>query len=309
MKNIGMREMMKKTTAVLCCAALAFGVAFAPAGVLESHAAAPATIKIPSASGIVTYGNDKVKVDASNLSQGYVMIKYTGTNQKVKIQISKTGSETYTYNVTNRGNYETFPLSAGSGAYTVKVFENTSGTKYSQAWSGSVTAQFESDYLPFLYPNQYVNFSASSATVSKGAELCAGKTKAIDKVTAVYTYVVTNFTYDKQKAASVQSGYLPNVDTILSAKKGICFDYAAVMASMLRSQGVPTKLVVGYAGQAYHAWLNVYSAEEGWINKAIYFDGKTWKLMDPTFASSGKQSDSIMKYIGDGSHYTTKFVY
>ena len=308
MKKNAMKEMMKKALAVTCSLALALGLVFAPTSLMEVSAAAPATIKIPAASGTVTYGNSTVTIDASHTDQGYVMIKYTGSNPKVKIQILKTGSETYTYNVTSKGNYETFPLSAGSGTYTIKVMENTSGTKYSQAFSGTVTAQF-SDSLPFLYPNQYVNFSASSAVISKGAELCAGKTKVIDKVTAVYTYVVTNFTYDKEKAANVKSGYLPNVDTILSAKKGICFDYAAVMASMLRSQGVPTKLVVGYAGQAYHAWLNVYSSEEGWINKAIYFDGKTWKLMDPTFASSGKQSDSIMKYIGDGSHYTSKFVY
>jgi hypothetical protein len=31
--------------------------------------------------------------------------------------------------------------------------------------------------------------------------------------------------------------------------------------------------------------------------------------MDPTFASSGNQSESIMKYIGDGSNYTVKYLY
>ena len=31
--------------------------------------------------------------------------------------------------------------------------------------------------------------------------------------------------------------------------------------------------------------------------------------MDHTFASSGKQSKEIMSYIGDGSHYTAKYIY
>ncbi len=308
MKTNFLKALAKKSAIAVCTVALAFtGVCTWDADVAQ--AAAPETMKLPVASGTVTYGNTKATVDASNANQGYVMIKYLGKVEKVKILISKSGMETYTYTVSSKGNYETFPLSGGSGTYTIKVCENVSGTKYSVAYSGNVTAKLENDYLPFLYPNQHVSFNSKSKVVTKGAELCANKAKTIDKVTSVYSYVVTNFTYDKEKAATVKSGYIPDVDSILAAKKGICFDYASVMAAMLRSQGVPTKLVFGYAGDVYHAWLNVYSSEEGWINKAIYFDGKTWKLMDPTFASSGKQSASIMKYIGDGTHYTAKYVY
>ena len=126
---------------------------------------------------------------------------------------------------------------------------------------------------------------------------------------AVYDFVVGNLTYDKKKATTVQSGYLPVLDTVLAEKKGICFDYASLMTGMLRSQGVPCKLVVGYAGTAYHAWISVWSEDTGWINGAIYFDGVSWKRMDPTFASSSKQSSKIMEYIGDGSNYTVKYLY
>ena len=125
----------------------------------------------------------------------------------------------------------------------------------------------------------------------------------------VYQYVVNNVTYDKAKAKTVQSGYLPVVDETLLTKKGICFDYAALMSAMLRSQNVPVKLIVGHAGEVYHSWINVWSETEGWIEGKIYFDGKEWKLMDPTFASSGKQSDKIMEYIGDGSNYAAKYQY
>jgi transglutaminase/protease-like cytokinesis protein 3 len=125
----------------------------------------------------------------------------------------------------------------------------------------------------------------------------------------VYNFVLSGLTYDKELAANVKSGYLPNVDTVLASGKGICFDYAAVMTSMLRSQDIPTKLVVGYAGEVYHAWLNVYSTETGWVDAVIQFDGKTWKLMDPTFASTGNQSEEVMKYIGDGKNYAAKYVY
>ena len=125
----------------------------------------------------------------------------------------------------------------------------------------------------------------------------------------VYDFVVNNFTYDKQLATTVQSGYLPNIDNTLNTKKGICFDYASLMAAMLRSQGVPVKLVIGYTGTAYHAWLNVWSETEGWVSGYVFFDGTTWKIMDPTFASSSKESESIKKYIGNGANYAAKFLY
>ena len=115
--------------------------------------------------------------------------------------------------------------------------------------------------------------------------------------------------YLKKKAKNVESGYLPNLDSVYKSKKGICFDYAATMTAMLRSQGVPTKLVIGYAGSAYHAWISVYSEKEGWIDNVIYFDGEKWNRMDPTFASSSNSSSSIMKYIGDGSNYKAKYAY
>ena len=96
----------------------------------------------------------------------------------------------------------------------------------------------------------------------------------------------------------------------LRKKKGICFDYAALMTAMLRSQDIPTKLVVGYTGSLYHAWINVFLEGQGWVDNVIYFDGHDdWKLMDPTFASSGKQSKEIMQYIGNGGNYKAKYSY
>lgn len=98
--------------------------------------------------------------------------------------------------------------------------------------------------------------------------------------------------------------------TVLEEKKGICWDYASLMASMLRSQGVPVKVVVGYTSRGeYHAWINVWSEEGGWVEGMIYFDGKVWKLMDPTFASSGKQTKKTMDYISDSSNYKERFYY
>ena len=94
----------------------------------------------------------------------------------------------------------------------------------------------------------------------------------------------------------------------MASGTGICLDYSAVMASMLRSQGIPTRLEVGYAGTAYHAWISTYITDIGWVNGIIEFDGTNWSLMDPTFAANSSES-ALKSFIGNGSNYKTKYVY
>lgn len=267
------------------------------------------TFLTPTPSGITVHKGKNLILEASNVNQGYVMLKYSGKNLKIKVQVTKNLGTTYTYNLNARDAYEVFPLTDGDGVYSIKVFENISGTKYSQLFSKSIQVKLVNQFLPFLYPNQYVNFKPESTTVAKGMEVTKGVTDELKKVELIYNYVVKNFSYDKEKAATVQSGYLPQVDSLLVLKKGICFDYAAVMSTMLRSQNIPTKLVVGYTGDLYHAWINVYTKKTGWVDGMIFFDGTKWQLMDPTFASSSKKSSAVMKYIGTGSNYTSKYTY
>lgn len=263
---------------------------------------------IPEASGRLTEENETAVLDYSNSAQGYVMAQYKAeTEKKLKVQV-KGPTTTYTYNITP-GVWETFPLSDGNGAYQISVFENVEGTKYALNLSASFEAVLENEFAPFLRPNQYVNYAEAELTVLRAAQLTEHQTETLDKVKVIYNYVVETLSYDKELASTVQSGYLPDLDTVLEREKGICFDYAALMTGMLRSQSVPCKLVVGYAGEVYHAWISVYSEKDGWIDNAIYFDGSQWKRMDPTFASSADGSKEILAYIGSGDNYTAKYLY
>ena len=83
------------------------------------------------------------------------------------------------------------------------------------------------------------------------------------------------------------------------------------MASMLRTQGIPTRMEIGYAGTAYHAWISCYLKEVGWVNGIIQFDGKNWSMMDPTFTSTSneKRDKKLKEFIGDGSNYKTIYMY
>lgn len=261
-----------------------------------------------AASGTAVEQNEKAAVDYSNTSDGYVMVNYTAsTDKRLKVQVAGP-STTYTYDI-SAGTWVTFPLSDGNGGYKVTVYENVDGSKYATVLSVSFQVALSSELAPFLRPNQYVDYSGAANTVAKAGELAGSVSGTLEKVEKIYSFVVGHLTYDTQKAATVKSGYLPVLDSVLASGKGICFDYAALMAGMLRSQGIPCKLVVGYAGTAYHAWISVWTEESGWLDDVIYFDGKTWHRMDPTFASANSSNAAIMEYIGNGSNYTAKYQY
>ena len=262
----------------------------------------------PTAPGTSTKANSKAIIDYSNSADGYVMIKYVNkTDKGLKVLITGPSGVQYQYNLRKDAQYEVYPLSDGNGKYTIGVYENVSGNRYASAVSGQIQVKLSDQFAPFLRPNQFVNFNSDSKVVAKAAELVKNAADFKAKVKAIYDFVITNIKYDKELADSVQAGYVPNVDAVMEKGKGICFDYAAVMAAMLRSQGIPTKLVIGYAGSAYHAWIDVYSEEEGWLDSYIFFDGQTWKLMDPTFVSTGGAAGA--KYVGNGSNYSARFLY
>lgn len=314
--------------AVLCCACLCGCKKDSPGGhaeepvrdntqtmipAAEAQAKEPVRdstpdVLVPAADGTTSYGSDTVTIDASHTDQGYVMVRYTGNNQKVKLQIETPKEDTYVYLLSQEQEYETFPLSRGDGGYTLTVLENVEGDMYSIAFSQDIEVTITDEFLPFLYPNQYVFFTAGSDAVSKGEELADGMHSDLEAVESIYHFVTSHITYDTEKATSVAYGYLPDVDETLSTGTGICFDYAAVTAAMLRSQRIPTRLEIGYAGEAYHAWISVYVEEVGWIDNIIEFDGSSWSLMDPTFAA-GTDRRNLKQFIGDGSNYVVKYYY
>lgn len=264
-------------------------------------------ILLPSADGTLTYGNDFVTIDASHLSDGYVMVKYAGPADSARLQLTLPDGSLYSYYLAP-GDYQTFPLSGGSGSYHLEVYEHAYDSKYALLWPQDLTAELTDEFHPFLYPNQYCSYTRDSRAVDCGISLSEKSASDLDYVNRVYLYVTETIVYDDVLGANIPTDYIPDLDAVLTSGTGICFDYASLMTAMLRSQGIPTKLEVGYSGQTYHAWISVYLTESGWVDHIISFDGQNWTLLDPTLAASNDRKD-VEKYIGDGTHYTVKYHY
>lgn len=290
-----------------------------------SHQAARSVI-IPSADGERTVTGQNFLADISHLNLGYLMVRYTGSAEKLYICLTGPDGEAYKYFMGPSEAYVTIPLTAGDGDYYFCAYEKEAGSRYSPLVSKILKVKLDNEFCPFLCSNQYVDFTSDSRAVIRAGELIeaidkkeeeradgagagAGSTVTeLEKVTAIYQWVIKNISYDYEKAGKVGAGYLPDVDETLKTKKGICLDYAALMTAMLRSQGIPAKLNIGYlTGLQYHSWVSVYVDEAGWVDGVIRFNGNSWKKMDPTVASeSGTRAAE--RLLEDDENYIVKYV-
>lgn len=248
-----------------------------------------------------------LQLDDSGLARGYVAVA-AQSSQRLKFQIIS-GDMKYNYDISNQGQPEVLPLNMGDGDYTFRLMENVEGSKYACLWSDTRQVALEDEFQPYLRPSQMVRFDADSKCVELAKELAARCGTDADVVAAVYDYLVANITYDNEKAAAVQPGYLPSPDDTLTSGKGMCFDYASLAAAMLRSMGIPCKLITGYVDQdsqeLYHAWNTFYLKDQGWVTAEIKANPNTWQRVDITFAAGGVGNDDLT----DDSKYTTRFSY
>ena len=197
---------MKKMTSLACIIVILSGILLSGCGGSGSPEAdhsgpkrdSTPQVLTPTADGAVVYQNDVAAVDASNTSQGYVMVNYNGSCEKVKLQITGPDQNCYTYLITEHGNYTAFPLTAGNGSYSIQVMENIGGDSYVLSLEQTVDVQIENEFLPFLYPNQYVDFKADSNAVKKGSELAEDTWTDLEVVQNIYNFVIKNISYDEE---------------------------------------------------------------------------------------------------------------
>ena len=278
----------------------------------ELHAGSLAAfeIPIPTAPGTLTEGNDTVVIDYSNTHEGYVIAKYTGTSeQSLKIAVTSPQEDQYFYTFRNCGSLEVIPLAEGPGTYKICVYQNIGGVNYERILSFDVDVDFDDDHAPFLRPSQFVNYGRDSHLVALAYHLTKDAGNTDEKISAIYEFVVNNFVYDYNLAATVPSGYLPNLDEVLNNKKGICFDYAALVTAMLRSQGIPTMLEIGYHGDEYHAWISVLCHDVGWIENRYHHNGEDWSMLDPTVESGARRANVTRQEARDDDEYSVMFNY
>ena len=229
------------------------------------HAAAADAVW-PEALGTEVEYSGKLVLDVSNAAQGYVMARIAEPGKHAfKLRVTYDKGQLM-YDLNREALFEPFPLQLGSGEYEIALFENVKGTKYSAEGKVVIDVELEDENAAYLVPNQYVNYELLTAAVQKSDELC-GDAAPEDAFRIITDFIASEFAYDFVRAKTVKSGQLPDIDYCYENRMGICQDLSAVMVCMLRVQGVPAKLVIGYADKYYHAWTtSVLDGED------VFFD-------------------------------------
>lgn len=234
-----------------------------------------ADVLMPEATGEKVQKDGKLIVDSSNSAEGYIMAKVTEKDKKrMKLRVTMGGSA-LNYDLNSDGNFEVFPLQFGKVNYTVTLYRNVEGKKYKEVGQVTVSPKgMEDDLRCFLYPNQYVNYDEKTKAVAEAEKLCAGLTGQREIYDAVVKYIKENFKYDYMKSSRVQPGQLPQIGEAWDKKMGICQDLAAITVAMLRSRGVPARLMIGYLGNTYHAWVTaVVDGTEQFFDPTVEIGG------------------------------------
>ncbi len=135
----------------------------------------------------------------------------------------------------------------------------------------------------FLKDTSYLNLEDETLR-STQRRITSGADKVMDIVNRV-----TEFVY-REMRPNASIALLRDAREVLRTKEGVCRDYAILTASLLRSAGVPTKLVTGmvYSEGAfyYHAWVEVWT-------------GSRWIGVDPTLNQVGVDATHIKFAEGD----------
>ena len=254
-------------------------------------------------------------IDAASAdSEGRVWVRCTGAAQPpIKVQVLREGEgETpYNYDLPADGTPIALPLTQGEGTYTVSVLEHIEDKRYRPVLTQTVELTLSDPNAPFLHPNRMVDYAGTATEIiaRRLVEDIPGRAEQID---CLLTYVTEKLAYDEEKSSAAASGemtgYIPDLDAVLIAEKGICYDYAALLCAMLRSRGIPCKLQVGWAGSLYHAWVEVWSETPAELAGGLTLQ-EGWNTLDPTFLSTQGRTADLAAYMAGAENYKVRYTY
>lgn len=189
-----------------------------------------------------------------------------------KVQLIDANNKTYTCAADKNTH---LPINK-DGKYTVRVLKNKTGKKYYVIFKKAFTIENCKEYLG---SSEVVDFEENQKFLSsKAIQKILNKKTPSGIAKSGFQYLTKNWEYNYDRAKNVKSWYVPNTDANNKDKKGICLDYAAAYASIMREAGIPCKVIFGNVqtkkGTIYHAWNEVLINDE-------------WKFVDTCWNEFG----------------------
>ncbi len=145
----------------------------------------------------------------------------------------------------------------------------------------------------------YLRLPAVDARVWNLAQTVAASDPAPDaKARAIETYLKTTYQYTLELPQAESADPLANF--LFSRKKGHCEYFASSMAVMLRTIGIPSRVVTGFLGGMYNpisGWQIIRASDaHSWVE--AYIPRLGWTTFDPTPTDTHAVTPSILGRLG-----------
>jgi transglutaminase-like putative cysteine protease len=187
-----------------------------------------------------------------------------------------------------QGNYRLLSMDSGDAVFDldpehpVSRYEATSDI--SQPSPGELrTASY--NYSPEIQLNYLQLPNVDGRVVALAKEITRSADNNYDKAAAVDRYLRTHFGYTLQLPRSVPRDPIANF--LFERKQGHCEYFASAMAIMLRTVGIPSRVVNGFRTGEFNDLSSQYlvraSNAHSWVE--AYFPGYGWISFDPTPAA------------------------
>lgn len=179
------------------------------------------------------------------------------------------------------------PLSEGT-VYSVLSLPNRFDADELRAASQSYPGAISQKYLQLAD-------TITERTVELARELTADAATDYDRVIAVRDHLLVTYPYDFYPPPQA-----PNTDAVdqflFVDQRGVCEHYVSAMIVMLRSLGIPARLVSGFGSGTYNSFTNYYEVRandaHAWVE--VYFPGHGWVPFDPTPGWEGEPQTGTM---------------
>jgi protein-glutamine gamma-glutamyltransferase len=124
-------------------------------------------------------------------------------------------------------------------------------------------------------------------------EMSAGGISAYNRAKAVERGLQTNYAYTLELPQNQSSD--PLAQFLFTRRKGHCEYFASSMAVMLRTIGIPSRLVTGFQSGAFNPLTELYvvrtSDAHSWVE--AWLPGRGWTTFDPTPADPAASTSSL----------------
>jgi len=144
-------------------------------------------------------------------------------------------------------------------------------------------ARVTSGEVPLAIRERYLQLPELDRRIVAAAERESGRVSdPVSKALTLENYLRSEFGYSLANVSSRTAD--PLADFLFASREGHCEFFATALAVMLRTIGIPSRVVNGFRAGEYNEWNGYYTVRHSdahsWVE--AYFPGSGWIEFDPT---------------------------